>query len=150
MYQFTRHDIGQFTVHESTPSVGDQHLKRFQGAVTPQNQATLNIYLSGQFRFTAGDFEQVLAAGQTSLDLGIAAFPPDVVCVERVIAGPARRYCVSKAQPGPWSRQRVDATDWTAPADGVLVGFDGALTQVQSGQIVTGRTFGMFCWAGTT
>jgi hypothetical protein len=114
--------------------------------VTPQNQGTLNIYLQGSFKFVIGSFEQILEAGDTSLDLTIESFPADTLCTETCLTQPALRYCVSKTEPGSWSRERVLSETWIAPSAGLFIDQEGNLELLSAGQGTQGR-LGVFCWA---
>lgn len=134
MYTFTKQEIGGFAVFTSEPEVGDLHRKKFLAGVTPLNQATLNIYVSGGFRLECGSFQQDMIAGQTSLDIELAEFPAGALFCETVTQGPAKRLCVSKIAGGPWLRDRVTVdAGWLPKTDGVLVFLDGEVAQVQAG-----------------
>lgn len=97
MYSFSRKSIGPYTVHISTQKRGDTHHKKFSGKVTPSSQNTTNIYVSGRFQLSAGDYSQELIAGQTNLDLNIHEYIPDQVLTETVLSDYAVRYCVPSA-----------------------------------------------------
>ena len=109
-YKFEKLSVGGFWAFASRPRVGDVHLKRFVSeGVTPANQATLNLY-SGRFLFsipTTG-FEQVLEAGQSSLDLHVGAYPAGEVCEETPLADGSLRFCLSPVDPAAkWARRLV-------------------------------------------
>lgn len=106
MYQFEGFEVGGFKVYKSAQKEGDTHLKRFTSpGVTPQTQATLNIYAEGAFSFGIPDtgFTQALNAGDTSLNVTLAEYPAGAVCEERVVSQTALRYCVSPLQQTPWT-----------------------------------------------
>ena len=128
MYHFKKYIVGRFTVYESRQKQGDEHRKRFTGNVTPQSQATLNLYTAGQFEFAipAVNFTQVLEAGQTNRDLTIASFPTNEVTIERVLSETATRLCVSAA--GAMTVATVDLTvgqSYPQAAVGMLVVISG-------------------------
>lgn len=105
MYQFSNVEIAGLTVSQSIAQSGEQHRKRYTSAgVTPATQNTLNVYVSGSFNFEVDGFSQVLAPGQTNLDLTIAEYPVDEICVETVISDWGNRFCVSCKQP--WEREQ--------------------------------------------
>lgn len=102
--------IGAFVAHKTVAPIGAIHKKRFVAAgISPANQATLNLY-AGPFRFAIPEigFLQDMAAGQSSLDLAIAEFPPMVVCEESPLTDGAVRYCVSPVGESRWRRRVFD------------------------------------------
>jgi hypothetical protein len=147
MYQFEKQTLGDFIIHCAAPQIGDIHKKQFSEGVTPQNQATFNVYVSGSFRFCIGDFEQTLTAGQSTLDLTLEAFPANKLCVETCLDGPAIRYCISKATPGVWQRTKVSDPEWAAPSDGLFIGANGELELLAAAQKINNIP-GIFCWSG--
>lgn len=148
MYTFTKQEIGGFAVFTSEPEVGDLHRKKFLPGVTPANQATLNIYVSGAFRLQCGNFQQDVSAGQTSLDIELAEFPAGILFCETVTQGPAKRLCVSRLAGGPWLRDRVTVADgWSPQLDGLLVFLDGGIELAKAGLAPSGRGAAMYCRA---
>jgi hypothetical protein len=148
MYNFVRQTIGGFHVHKATPEIGAVHHKKFAYKVTPQNQATLNVYLAGSFELQATSFRQLLEAGQTSLDVALAEYPAGELFTERVVSGPAIRYCVAKAGGGAWLRARVDVTpEWVPEHNGLLIYLDGDLAEVTNGVAPTKIGIAVYCWA---
>lgn len=133
-YRFRSIPVPDFNLVESTPSVGDEHAKRFGAGVTPKNQATLNIYISGEFTVEIIDasFSQTMRPGDTSLDLRIAGFPDWSVCTERVITTPAKRLCLSPSTAGARWKRRVE----TLPPGGSMAIETGAIVIVASGSAV--------------
>lgn len=108
MFNFKMSVVNGFRIHRSYQKQGDDHKKKFAEGVTPANQQTWNLYITGSFKFQIGDFEQTLSAGQTSLDLLITGFPADVVSTETVLSPVGVRYCVCPDVPMQWSKQVVD------------------------------------------
>lgn len=109
MYQFTNTAMAGLTVSHSIAKAGTKHRKVYAAqGVTPATQDTLNVYLSGSFNFEAGNFSQVMVAGDTSLDLGIEQYPAGVVCIETVLSDWGRRCCISSKKP--WTRDVVSLT----------------------------------------
>lgn len=107
MYQFTNIVLAGLTVSQSIAKAGTKHHKQYATAgVSPLTQNTLNVYLSGSFSFEVGNFSQVMNAGDTSLDLGLAQYPTDVPCVETVLSDWGTRCCVSCKRP--WTREAVE------------------------------------------
>ena len=107
MYQFDRTIVGPFALHTSLPSVGDEHHKRYGTGVTPQNQATLNLYISGQFELEmpAANYRRIMSPGDCSLDIELSSFP-EGLCIERCLAEGSRRICISTTSPRlRWARQ---------------------------------------------
>jgi hypothetical protein len=143
MYRFEKTVIGPFVIHKARPSRNESHRKIFAAGVTPQNQSTLNIYIEGRFQYVVGDFEQVLGAGQSSLDLAIDQFPAEVLCVETCIEAPALRYCVTTRLGERWTRQRVKSEAFIIPTDGMLVTLDGTLRAVAAGS--PAEALGWYC-----
>jgi len=111
MYTFSKRLAGRFDIFASFQRQGDTHLKKFSAGVTPQTQATVNVYAKGSFSFQVGDFEQVMSEGSCTLDLGIAEFPEGLVATETVLSPYALRYCVSPSSPGPFTRAKVDVAE---------------------------------------
>jgi hypothetical protein len=150
MYSYAKQSIGGFHVYKATPEVGAIHCKKFASAVTPQNQATLNVYIAGSFELSAGSFTQALEAGQTSLDVTLAEYPAGELFTERVLSGPAIRYCVSKAGGGTWLRARIEITEtWVPEYSGLLIYFDGDLLETTKGVSPTKIGLAVYCWAGS-
>lgn len=133
-YRFRSIPVPGFNLVESTPSVGDEHAKRFGAGVTPKNQATLNIYTSGEFtvEIVAASFSQTMRPGDTSLDMSIAEFPSGSLCTERATAGPAKRLCLSPSNSGARWRRRIE----TLPPGGSIAIETGAIVIVASGSAV--------------
>jgi len=105
MYQFSTQEIAGLQVAQTVARGGTDHLKVYAAAgVTPATQDTLNVYVSGSFRFGCGQFSQTLVGGQTSLDLTIAAYPAGEICEETVLSDWGVRFCVSSKKP--WERER--------------------------------------------
>ena len=124
MYPFHTLIVAGFKLAYSSPDLTEKHLKRFvEEGVTPLNQATMNLYLSGEFRFEVGGAVQRLIAGQTSNDLVMTEFPVGVLCTEQPIVVGSRRLCVSADRPRRWSRVVItlDAGEAVAASDGGLV-----------------------------
>lgn len=107
MYSFSRMSTGRFNIYRSFVKQGDTHKKCFAAGVTPQNQATVNVYVSGQFQFVCGSFSQVMDAGSCNLDLATPEFEEGVVCVETVLSPTANRYCVSSIDNLPFNRFKL-------------------------------------------
>jgi hypothetical protein len=105
MYQFSTQEIAGLQVAQTVAKSGTNHKKAYAAAgVTPATQDTLNVYVSGQFRFDCGQFSQTLVAGQTSHDLTLAAYPAGEICEETVLSAWGMRFCVSSKKP--WERER--------------------------------------------
>ena len=100
-YKFTKYTYGWLNIHVSTPSIGLLLKKKYLPGVTPQNQATLNVYTLGKFEVTCehAGLKQVFGINETSLDLTIDTFPTDCISVETPVETPACRVCFSVAQP---------------------------------------------------
>lgn len=110
MYKFKRIHVPGFTLVESRPSSGDDHVKRFMPGTTPQNQNTLNLYLAGEFLFAIPSIglAQTMLPGQTNLDLGDALFPVGVDAVETAVGDGCWRMCLSpQDKTARWTR-RID------------------------------------------
>lgn len=126
MYKFTRTVVGEFALHSSSPDVGQEHHKRFGSGVTPHNQWTLNIYTRGRFEVEIPSiaYRREMVAGDTSLDIELAAMPPDL-CIERCLDAGSQRICISPITQGAsWARQIVElqaGSAFVAPAGHVLV-----------------------------
>ena len=105
-YIFTRHIYDWLNIHVVTPPIGVALKKRYLPGVTPQNQATLNIYTLGKFEVTCEDagFKQVFGIGESSFDLTIDIFPTDSISTEKPIETPACRVCFSAPRGFKWSR----------------------------------------------
>lgn len=146
MYQFEKNTLGDFVIHKSQPQIGATHKKQFSEGVTPENQATFNVYIAGSFLFSIGDFQQTLTAGQSTLDLTLDEFPANTLCTETCLENSAVRYCISRATSGHWMRTKVTDLNWLAPANGLFIGVDGSLELLVSGQ-QTSKSPGIFCWA---
>lgn len=153
MYEFDKITLGRFTVHKSVQLQGDRHFKRFTApGMSPANQGTLNVYVDGQFRIdiSAASFSQVMDAGQTSLDLTIAEFPMEAICIETVLSTTGTRYCIAPTSPGGWTREACTlqaGTPMTLSVDAVVF--------IMSGQIEFSGMLGdpgmvMFVPANTT
>lgn len=148
MYNFTSKMISGFRVSKAAPEVGAVHLKKFAYKVTPKNQATLNLYIAGSFELTSNSFTQLLEAGQTSLDVALSEYPAGELVTERVMSGPAIRYCVAKVGGGAWLRVRVDAApEWVPEHNGLLIYLDGDLAEVTQGVSPTKFGSAVYCWA---
>lgn len=134
MYRFSKQTVGGFDIYTANPSVGEVHLRRFAPGVTPQNQASLNIYAAGSFELQAGSFGQVFEAGQTSLDLRLTEYPAGELCIERVVSGPATRRCVSRVGGGAWTRRCIEVSpEWVPENDGALIFFAGEVLEALAG-----------------
>jgi hypothetical protein len=105
-YKFKKYTYGWLAIHVSTPSIGLVHKKKYLPDVTPQNQATLNVYTFGKFEVACEDagFKQVLGINDSSLDLTIGTFPADSISIETPVETPACRVCFSVPQGGKWIR----------------------------------------------
>lgn len=148
MYNFTSKLVNGFCVSKATPEVGAVHLKKFAYKVTPQNQATLNLYIAGSFELTSSSFTQMLEAGQTSLDVALLEYPAGELVTERVMSGPAVRYCVAKVGGGAWLRVRVDvAPEWVPEHNGLLIYSGGDLVEVTQGVALTKFGSAVYCLA---
>ena len=133
MYPFHTVNVAGFKLAYSNPGLGEKHLKRFvEPGVTPLNQATMNLYLSGEFRFEIGAFSQRLVAGQTSDNLAIPEFPDGVLCTEEPLVAGSRRLCVSTVDGRRWEREVV-----TMPQGSNAVVLDGAIVLVLAGRLAT-------------
>jgi hypothetical protein len=133
MYEFEKTYLGRFTVHKSVQLQGDRHFKRFTApGTTPASQGTLNVYVDGQFQIgiSAAGFSQTLNAGQTSLDLTIAEFPLEAICIETVLSTTGTRYCIGPTTPAPWTREARTLQAGTPMTLGV-----DAVVFIMSGQI---------------
>lgn len=146
MYVFKKQLISGFTIYTATPNIGDLHYKKFSGTVTPTNQETLNVYVMGSFLVRCGTFEQLLSAGQTSLDISLDVYPAEQIYVEKVMGGPAKRLCVSKQDSTAWYRQRVLVNqDWTALDSGILIYLDGDIVPVLATEPSNKHGEAIFC-----
>lgn len=154
-YSFQRIAVGSFNVYKSAQVQHDVHLKKFAKGVTPQNQQTLNVYLSGEFHFGGGGFSQVLRAGDTSTELAIAEFPAGIVFNEKVLSPEGLRYCISPAAKSSWNRARVSVSDEVVfEEESVLVVVDGqvdsqlvgGLVLARPGQHIVGNGKVIRCW----
>ena len=131
MYPFHTLSVAGFKLAYSSPSLGEKHLKRFiEPGVTPLNQATMNLYLSGEFRFEIGAFSQRLVAGQTSDNLVITEFPVGELCTEQPLVAGSRRLCVSALDGARWQREVL-----VMPQGNVAVVLEGALALVLAGRL---------------
>lgn len=105
MYQFHRFTVGPFAVHESHPRPGDEHRKILAEGLTPENQATLNCYVSGSWSLTYADgTETLFSGGSCSLDAPLNDLPAGL-CVEQCqVAG--KRLCIEPiVRVVPWTRK---------------------------------------------
>lgn len=147
MYAFKKQRVGAFDVHTAHPEVGSLHYKKFTSGVTPQSQATLNVYVQGTFLLRGGLFEQTMVAGQTSLDVGLSEYEPDQIYVEKVLTGPAKRLCIAKTTGGVWNRQNLLVKPgWVSNHSGVLLYFDGSVLEVTPGIEPITQGQAVFCW----
>lgn len=110
MYSFEKQDLNVFVIHKSYQQMGDKHHKRFGVGVTPLNQGTLNVYIQGQFKLKCAGFEQVLNAGQTSLEVALETYPAGQVFEEEVLSDTGIRFCIGCKQSGIWYRAKIDVT----------------------------------------
>ena len=109
-YKFTKFQVGRFTVHKANPHLGDEHRKRFTDFdITPNTQATFNIYAVGEFSFgVEGGTPLPFHPGSTSL-----SYSPDtpyekgVIYLERVTSENATRYCVAPTIATKWRKREV-------------------------------------------
>lgn len=151
MYRFSKQTVGGFDIYTANPEVGEVHLRRFAPGVSPQNQASLNIYAAGGFSLQAGSFNRSLTAGQTSLDLDITEYPAGELLIERVVSGPATRRCVSRSGGGPWGRARLEVSSgWVPERAGVLIFLDGDVLEVFAGVAPGKSGDAVHCWASTS
>lgn len=146
MYKFSKQVIHGFVIYTSVPSIGEVHYKKFSGVVSPSTQETLNMYLEGTFLIRCGNFEQVMCAGQTSLDIKLEAYASEQVYAEKAITVPAKRLCVSKEASGIWQRHRVLVdSSWTSLEPGILIYFDGTVVPVRPKETSNKLGQAMFC-----
>ena len=154
-YSFQKSQVGEFEIYRSEQVMGDVHLKRFLPGVTPQNQATLNVYIDGSFRMVAGGYSQVFSAGSTSLDTALSSYPGGAVFTESVLSATGLRYCVSRLGGGPWLRERLAVSGPTVfdedsvliVLSGVIDGFGaGCILRISAGQPVQGGARVVRCW----
>lgn len=154
-YSFQKVEVDGFIIYRSQQRAGDTHLKKFSAGVTPQNQGTLNIYLSGSFRLSSGEFLQDFGPGDTSLDTALASYPNGVVFTETVLSQDALRYCVSKLGGGPWCRAKVGILGAASfDTDSVLVVISGSIgdsglgsiIRIPAGEQVVGDAVVVRCW----
>ena len=130
MYDFQRSTVGAFTLHASHPGVGQEHHKKFGRGVTPDNQWTLNVYISGAFEIEIPSigYRREMLPGHCSLDIELPSFPPEL-CIERCLNEGSYRICISPTAPGTrWSRTVLDMQGggaFVAPKDHVLVLMQG-------------------------
>ena len=110
MYSFEKQELTDFVIHKSYQQMGDKHHKRFGTSVTPLNQVTLNVYIQGQFKLKCAGFEQVLGAGQTSLEVALETYPAGQIFEEEVLSETATRFCIACKQSGTWYRAKIDVT----------------------------------------
>lgn len=110
MYSFQKQELNDFVIHKSYQQMGDKHHKKFGVNVTPLNQGTLNVYIQGQFRLKCAGFEQVLEAGQTSLEVALEAYPAGQVFEEEVLSETGTRFCIARKQSGTWHRAKIEVT----------------------------------------
>lgn len=134
MYSFQKQELNDFVIHKSYQQMGDKHHKKFGVNVTPLNQGTLNVYIQGQFRLKCAGFEQVLGAGQTSLEVALEAYPAGQVFEEEVLSETGTRFCIARKQSGTWHRAKIEVT----PEDPI---YGPGLVVVLSGEI-NGQTPG--------
>lgn len=155
MYKFDRENFGEFVVHRSNQVRGDVHRKRFLLGVTPQNQATLNVYVSGQFRLTCGAFEQTMSGGDTSLDVALGVYPHGLTVQEQVTSDTGTRLCIAVPGGGKWFRQKTPVTDAEAfPGDSLVVVLyghvnghaPGGVFMLRAGQTIAGSATVVRCW----
>lgn len=155
MYTFEKEVVGPFTVHKSSQVKGDLHVKRFRSGVTPANQATLNVYISGEFLITCGQFSQSMSAGQTSLELAIDAYPDGALMREEVMSETGVRYCISATEGGKWLREKVSLSGGeTFGQDCLIVVLSGQINQkapgdllsLRQGEQVSGAGAVVRCW----
>ena len=107
MYQFSNNVLAGLTVSQSVAKAGTTHLKQFTTAgVTPATQNTLNLYISGSFKFEVNGFIQIMNPGETSLDLSITEYPVNLTCTETVLSDWGVRCCVSSKVP--WTKEIVN------------------------------------------
>jgi hypothetical protein len=109
MYSFKKIQAGRFVAFLSDQVRGDTHKKRFvEEGITPLRQATLNIYVSGEFDFGPENENPTrLIGGDTSLSLPDSVYPKDVIFVETVVSDTATRLCISPLVPAPWKKSVV-------------------------------------------
>lgn len=123
MYQFSTAELAGLQVAQTVAKAGTNHKKVYATTgVTPATQDTLNVYVSGSFRFDCGTFTQTLMAGQTSLDLTIPEYPAGEICEETVLSPWGMRFCVSSKKP--WARDALElqaGQSYQPPCDGVVV-----------------------------
>lgn len=130
VYQFTTNTIAGLRVSSSVAKAGTTHRKVCNDSgVSPSSQNTLNVYVSGEFKFAVGDFEQILLPGNTSLDLAMVEYPRGVECVETVLSQWGQRFCVSCD--GPWQRSSISmlgGEGFTAERESLLILLSGELS----------------------
>lgn len=136
-YSFQKISVGQFNVYKSMQTQNDSHQKKFALGVTPLNQQTLNVYVSGDFEFKCGEFTQVLHAGDTSMDLTIATFPSSLVCTEKVLSPTGLRFCISPVVLSAWNRSKLSLSGQTSFAEeSVLLILDGEIAGKSIGEVI--------------
>lgn len=130
MYTFTNHFIAGLKVSSTIAKQGTQHHKVYtEQGVSPQNQNTLNVYVSGLFNISSGNWSQQVLPGNCSLDLTISEYLKDQVVIEQVESAWASRFCVS-CDNETWTRQLYNLTEQnslTVSADSLLIVLEGEL-----------------------
>lgn len=155
MYAFEKEVVGPFTIHKSSQVAGDLHIKRFKTGVTPLNQATLNVYISGDFRLTCGPLSQVMSAGQTSLEIETSAYPNGGLMREEVLSPTGVRYCISATEGGKWFRKKTQLSGGEVfQQESLIVVLSGQINQrtvggvflLPPGEQITGSGAAVRCW----
>jgi hypothetical protein len=105
-YPFVAHQFDWLTIHESKAAPGMVHLKQFQSDTAPSKQRTLNLYVSGKFGLSVGQYEQVMLPGQSSQDVR-CIFPHGLIVIEEPLEEGVRLCLAPKDEKQAWSRRAV-------------------------------------------
>lgn len=126
MYRFEKERLGDFVIHKSYQVKGDKHYKKFENQVTPLNQATFNVYVEGEFMVRIAGFEQLMKAGQTSLEVALETYPAQRILEEEVLSTTGIRYCIARKEKGIWQRAKLQvAGEMEFPEASTLVVLSG-------------------------
>jgi hypothetical protein len=127
MYTFTTHKLAGLKVSGTVAQYGTEHHKVYsESGVTPITQNTLNVYVSGTFQLSCGEWTQVVEAGQSSLDLTIGEYPKDEPVIEKVLSPWGTRFCISCDHPWIYEPGPLAAGESiTVETESVLVVLEG-------------------------
>ena len=133
MYQFTTRNLSKLRVSTAFAKHGTDHQKVYDDSgVSPKTQDTLNVYVSGEFDVSCGDFKQTMSKGQTNFDLTLGKYPAGEVVNEVVSSEWGARICVS-AYTG---KMQTEVTKMSARQE--VVAEHDCLVVLLSGELIIG------------